>query len=69
MIEGVEKGYSKELDVNGVGYRVEKKGNQLVMRLGFSHEQKAECTLITRSSTAHGEHSSVQVNSLLTQMW
>ena len=38
MIEGVEKGYSKELDVNGVGYRVEKKGNQLVMRLGFSHE-------------------------------
>lgn len=37
MIEGVEKGYSKELDVNGVGYRVEKKGNQLVMRLGFSH--------------------------------
>ena len=38
MVEGVEKGYSKELDVNGVGYRVEKKGNQLVMRLGFSHE-------------------------------
>ena len=38
MVEGVEKGYSKELDVNGVGYRAEKKGNQLVMRLGFSHE-------------------------------
>ena len=38
MIEGVEKGYSKELEVNGVGYRAEKKGNQLVMRLGFSHE-------------------------------
>ena len=38
MVEGVDKGYSKELDVNGVGYRVEKKGNQLVMRLGFSHE-------------------------------
>ena len=31
-------GYSKELEVNGVGYRAEKKGNQLVMRLGFSHE-------------------------------
>ena len=31
-------GYKKELDVNGVGYRCEKKGNQLVMRLGFSHE-------------------------------
>ena len=38
MVEGVEKGYSKELDVNGVGFRVEKKGKQLVMRLGFSHE-------------------------------
>ena len=38
MIVGVEKGYSKELEVNGVGYRAEKKGNQLVMRLGFSHE-------------------------------
>ena len=38
MVEGIEKGFSKELDVNGVGYRCEKKGNQLVMRLGFSHE-------------------------------
>ena len=38
MVEGVSKGYSKELDVNGVGFRVEMKGKQLVMRLGFSHE-------------------------------
>ena len=38
MVEGVEKGYSKELEVNGVGFRAEKKGTQLVMRLGFSHE-------------------------------
>ena len=38
MVEGVEKGFAKELEVNGVGYRCEKKGNQLVMRLGFSHE-------------------------------
>ena len=38
MVEGVEKGYSKELDVNGVGFRAEKKGTQLVMRLGYSHE-------------------------------
>ena len=38
MVEGVEKGYSKELEVNGTGYRAEKKGNQLVMRLGYSHE-------------------------------
>ena len=38
MIEGVEKEYSKELEVNGVGFRAEKKGTQLVMRLGYSHE-------------------------------
>ena len=38
MVEGVDKGYSKELEVNGCGYRAEKKGNQLVMRLGYSHE-------------------------------
>ena len=38
MVEGVDKGFAKELEVNGVGYRADKKGNQLVMRLGFSHE-------------------------------
>ena len=38
MVIGVTEGFKKELDVNGVGYRCEKKGNQLVMRLGFSHE-------------------------------
>ena len=38
MVVGVEKGYSKELEINGVGFRAEKKGTQLVMRLGFSHE-------------------------------
>ncbi len=38
MIEGVSKGYSKELEVNGIGYRCEKKGKDLVMKIGFSHE-------------------------------
>ena len=38
MVVVVEKGYSKELEINGVGYRAEKKGTQLVMRLGYSHE-------------------------------
>ena len=38
MVEGVSNGFKKELDVNGVGFRCEKKGTQLVMRLGFSHE-------------------------------
>ena len=37
-VEGVSKGFSKELDVIGVGYRVQKQGKNLVMNLGFSHQ-------------------------------
>ena len=38
MVVGVTDGYKKELDVNGVGYRVAKEGGKLVMNLGFSHQ-------------------------------
>ncbi len=38
MVEGVTEGFKKELDVNGVGYRVQKQGKNLVMNLGFSHQ-------------------------------
>ncbi len=38
MIEGVTNGYKKELDVNGVGFRVQKQGKDLIMNLGFSHQ-------------------------------
>ncbi len=38
MVEGVTNGFKKELDVNGVGYRVQKQGKDLVMNLGFSHQ-------------------------------
>ncbi|BDF72089.1 50S ribosomal protein L6 [Oscillospiraceae bacterium] len=38
MITGVTEGFKKELDVNGVGYRVAKDGKKLVMNLGFSHQ-------------------------------
>ena len=37
MIEGVTKGYEKKLILVGVGYKAEKKGNTLVMNLGYSH--------------------------------
>ena len=42
MVVGVTEGYKKELDVNGVGYRVAKEGNKLVMNLGFSHQVTME---------------------------
>lgn len=38
MVTGVTDGFKKELDVNGVGYRVAKQGKDLVMNLGFSHQ-------------------------------
>ena len=38
MIVGVTDGFKKELEVNGVGYRVAKDGNKLVMNIGFSHQ-------------------------------
>lgn len=37
MVEGVTNGYSKELEINGVGYRAAKAGNKLNLTLGYSH--------------------------------
>ena len=38
MVEGVTNGYSKTLEINGVGYRAAKQGKQLVLNLGYSHQ-------------------------------
>ena len=38
MVVGVSEGFKKELDVNGVGYRVQMQGKNLVMNLGYSHQ-------------------------------
>ncbi len=37
MVVGVTDGYTKELEVNGVGYRASKSGNKLTLNLGYSH--------------------------------
>ena len=37
MVEGVSKGYTKNLEIVGVGYKVAKQGNKLVLNLGHSH--------------------------------
>ena len=37
MVEGVSKGFEKGLEIVGVGYRAEKVGDNLVMRVGYSH--------------------------------
>ncbi len=37
MVHGVSEGFKRELDVEGVGYRAEMKGNELVLNVGYSH--------------------------------
>ena len=38
MVVGVSDGFTKELEIHGVGYRAAKQGNSLVMNLGYSHQ-------------------------------
>ena len=42
MIIGVTEGYTKVLEVNGVGYRAQKQGKKLVLSLGYSHPVEME---------------------------
>ncbi len=42
MVEGVTNGFSKTLEVNGVGYRAAKEGKKLVMNIGYSHQVDVE---------------------------
>lgn len=42
MIEGVTQGYSKALEVQGIGYKVQKQGNKAVFNIGFSHPVEVE---------------------------
>ncbi|MCD7843782.1 MAG: 50S ribosomal protein L6 [Clostridiales bacterium] len=42
MVVGVSTGFTKELQVNGIGYRVAKEGKTLVMNIGYSHQVKMD---------------------------
>src|SRR5207237_3215750 len=42
MVTGVTQGFTKNLEISGVGYRVVKEGNTLVFALGFSHPVRIE---------------------------
>ena len=42
MVTGVTNGYEKVLEVNGVGYKVQKQGKKLVLSLGYSHPVEME---------------------------
>jgi large subunit ribosomal protein L6 len=55
MVVGVSQGYSKTLKVNGVGWKVAKQGNKVVLNVGFSHPvefpEPAGITLTCPSAT------------------
>lgn len=38
MVNGVNEGFKRELEINGVGYRAAKQGTQLVLNVGYSHQ-------------------------------
>jgi large subunit ribosomal protein L6 len=38
MVNGVDKGFTKELEINGVGYKAAVQGKELVLNLGYSHD-------------------------------
>jgi large subunit ribosomal protein L6 len=42
MIEGVSAGYTKSLEINGVGYKFESQGKKLTLSIGFSHKVEME---------------------------
>lgn len=54
MVTGVTEGYEKKLELVGVGYKCEKKGDTLVLNLGFSHpvEMKDPAGITTEANSA-----------------
>ncbi|HZK33859.1 MAG TPA: 50S ribosomal protein L6 [Bacillota bacterium] len=42
MMEGVVKGFKKNLEINGVGYRAQKQGKKLILNVGYSHPVEFE---------------------------
>ena len=64
MVQGVSQGFSKKLEINGVGYRVALAGNTLKMNLGFSHEVNYE---LPQGITAEVQQNTITVSGISKQ--
>jgi large subunit ribosomal protein L6 len=64
MVVGVSQGFSKQLEINGVGYRVALAGNALKMNLGFSHEVVYE---LPQGITATVEQNTITISGISKQ--
>ncbi len=61
MVSGVSQGFSKKLEINGVGYRVASQGTDLKLNLGFSHDVIYK---IPQGITAAIEQNTITVNGI-----
>jgi len=64
MVNGVSQGYSKKLEINGVGYRVAMAGTDLKLNLGFSHDVQYK---IPTGITATIEQNTITVSGISRQ--
>lgn len=60
MIEGVVNEFKRNLEINGVGYKAQKKGNNLVMNLGYSHPVEIEPPVGVTFDLADATHITVR---------
>ena len=56
MVVGVTHGFEKKLEINGVGYRAEKKGEEVVMKLGYSHDVTIKETVDIKIDVPDANH-------------
>ena len=64
LVEGVSQGFSRKLEITGVGYRVQVQGNTLVMQLGYSHDVRypAPEGISIQSKSEHGNRTEGSVD-------
>jgi large subunit ribosomal protein L6 len=65
MIKGVTKGFERSLEINGIGYRAEVKGNSIVFNLGYSHPVNFE---LPKGISASVDRSIVKISGIDNQL-
>jgi len=60
LVIGVAEGFKKDLEINGVGYRAQVKGKNLVLQLGFSHDVEYPIPEGTKIQCADQTHISIE---------
>lgn len=65
MVEGVDKGFSKSLEVNGIGFKVVLQGKKLVLNVGFSHPVEYN---IPEDITATVEKNNITISGISKQL-